>query len=113
MEWRLFKVALVQIASVFVLLVIALVAYSTVADHRAETKAHALCDGLKTGDNATDLSSLARANGADMRQTREENLGSGQQSIAITFTGALLSRHVCVVRSLGGKVLDAQYMYLD
>jgi hypothetical protein len=114
MNLKLLKIAGVQIVTLFVLGMAALIAYAWYAEERAENKARLFCETEKEGASTENLMGRAIEAGADARQTRWFKRSGEPDWLPVTFTGALpLSRHICSIRSTDGKLSEARYVYLD
>jgi hypothetical protein len=114
MEFSKLKVAVIQMGAIFILIAAALIAYAVYSENRAEKHANEFCDRLKVGQEVKGLLEHAVAAGADDRRTRWHTVQHDGESLPIVFTGATpISRHVCSVMALNGKLTQKEYVYLD
>lgn len=96
-----------------IVVVVAFIAYCSVAENSAERKARAFCAELHVGMNVAPLRQRALDAGASERQTQWLHVPDQSPWLPVTFTGAFpLSRHVC---SMTGSptLVSAKYVYLD
>ena len=114
MNFHKLKVAIVQILTAGVLIVTALVIYIAHAEHNAKQKAQAFCDALHIGAPTAGLIEQAIEAGADKKMTQWFNRPDEPDWLPVTFTGIPpLSRHICAVEAVKGKLTGAEYHYLD
>jgi len=103
----------VQRVSAAVLLVVAFLAYCSLAERSAERKAREFCGALHVGMAVETLEVQALAAGASERQTKWHKLPYDNPSLPVIFTGALpMSRHICSVHG-SPTLVKAEYVYLD
>lgn len=108
------KVAMVQLATLFILLFIALGGYAAYSENRAEKHANRFCADHKIGEEVKGLLEKAIAAGADERRTKWRTVQNEDDSLAVIFTGATpISRHICSIRAVDGKIKEIEYAYLD
>ena len=113
---RWLKRLLVGSAKIIVALVVVfglLLGYGSYAEQSATRKASAMCSSIHIGDSTEDLRPRAIADGASEFQSRWFK-ADGVDMLYITYVGLPpFSRHMCVVRAQGGRVLSAKESYLD
>lgn len=90
MDFRQLKRTLVQITTLFVLLIAALLAYAEFSTHRGRAKAEALCNAIPVGTNVRAAeASIANA------ETDELLRFSSATHMGASFRGAFMERWVC------------------
>lgn len=105
---------MVQIATIFILIIAALIGYAAYCENWAEKHANEFCAQLKVGQEVRGLLEQAIAAGADVRRTKWHTVQYEGEFLPIIFTGATpVSRHICSVMALNGKITKKEYVYLD
>lgn len=107
-SFKLLWVALVQIVTVFVLLVVVFLGYAGFATHSARGKAEALCKSIPVGTEARVAETAIASIDTDprLRFSSENRLGAG-------FYGALLDHWFCTVSISDGKVIENEVRLID
>ena len=113
---RWLKRLLVGLAKIIVAIVVVFslfLGYGSYAERSATRKASAMCSSIHLGDSTEDLRPRALADGASEFQSRWFK-ADGVDMLYITYVGLPpFSRHMCVVRAQGGRVVSANESYLD
>lgn len=101
-------VALVQIATAFVLLVAVFLGYAGFATHSAREKAEALCKSIPVGTDArvAEAAIASIHTHPRLRFSIENRLGAG-------FYGAVWERWFCTVAISEGKVIENEVRLID
>jgi hypothetical protein len=90
-----------------------LLGYAAYSERSASGRAEAFCQTISAGSDASTLLRLAIAQGADTRQTRWVQ-DDAQDHLPVTFTGVTpMSRHICWIKAVKGRVVSARVAYLD
>ncbi|MES2949465.1 MAG: hypothetical protein V4858_13070 [Pseudomonadota bacterium] len=108
MNLRYLKRALVQIATLFVVLVAAFLACAAFATHSGRTKAEALCTTVPVGTNArtAEIAFASADTDAWLRFSKPDQIGAG-------FHGAFMERWMCNVAISDGKVVGNEGRLVD
>jgi len=85
------------------------IAIAPYLDHRGEADARAFCSRVPAGRPSQEIVAMAEAAGK-----RRSHLQVLPKEIVVRFNGAsFFPWHGCVVKLVDGKVLEANYEYLD
>jgi hypothetical protein len=108
------KVALVQIVTVSVLLLFALIAYVSFLENEAEKRANEFCNALRVGEDVHGLRERTIDAGADERKTKWVTIPYEGEWLPVMFAGGTpLSRHICSIHAANGKITKKEYAYVD
>jgi hypothetical protein len=108
MQLRLIKRALVQLATLGVLLVCGFSAYVTFASSRAESRAAAICKAVPVS------TSEAVARASLKSATQDPRLFfSSPGLVSVGFRGAMADRWFCKVTTANGEVSSTEVYLLD
>lgn len=107
-SFKLLWVALVQIVTVFVLLVVVFLGYAGFATHSARGKAEALCESIPVSTDAGVAATAIASIEIDprLRFSSEDHLSAG-------FYGAAWERWFCTVHISDGTVIENEIRLID
>ena len=108
MQLRLLKVAIVQIVTLFLLCVVAFIAYAEIASVRAKSKAEAVCNSVVIG-SSIDVATKA----IEGTETEKRLLSVSPEFLSIGFRGAFVERWHCNLRISDGRVAAYEIRLLD
>jgi hypothetical protein len=88
--------------------------YIAYSERSASGKVDDFCRPIAAGVDATHLAERAISLGADARHTKWYRDSKGYDQLSATFSGATpLSRHICWVTAVRGRVVSSRVVYLD
>lgn len=108
--------ALVQIVTALIVLVVAMAAYVSYAEHRGVKQAKDFCAAVPIGSATAGLvEKAAEAKAQPYRNRRYRGMNEYENDmLSVTFAGFNpISRHVCVIEASKSKVVATRYVYLD
>lgn len=114
MKWEFSKIAQRLIKTVLIFGCAGLVVYAGLAARRPGMKAKKFCSSASIGMATKGLIERARESGGDLDMTEWSKSGNSSGMLLVVFPGIIPpTRHVCNITAAQGKVIKAEYYFVD
>jgi hypothetical protein len=107
MKLRLLKIALVQLITAAIIIVVIFFAYTSYISSRAKLKAQSVCNSIPIGMAAKDAEKIA------FKSAEHHLLFTSNAQISVGFRGALMERWFCDLELKQEKVAGHEIRLID